>query len=78
MYVGFLKFAFLPCIVFLLVHKRRLKGKSHLHVRLLEALQTQENTKKTTPGKVLNFIEAFKEKKKGYLQLHILNPYHLL
>ena len=56
----------LSYLVFLIVQYRRLKGKSH-RVRLLEALQTPK--KKTTPGKFLNFIEAF-QRKKIYLQLN--------
>lgn len=67
MFVGFSKLAFLH--VAFLVHNRRLKEKSHL--RLLEALQTQEKHQKTTVSKVLKLINTLKREKKRYLQLNI-------
>lgn len=51
------------------LHNRRLKEKSHL--RLLEALQTQEKHQKTTVSKVLKLINTLKREKKRYLQLNI-------
>ena len=51
------------------LYNRRLKEKSHL--RLLEALQTQEKHQKTTVSKVLKLINTLKREKKRYLQLNI-------
>lgn len=55
------------------LYNRRLKEKSHL--RLLEALQTQEKHQKTTVSKVLKLINTLKREKKTifttqYFQMH--------
>ena len=73
MSVGSSKFAFRPCLS---ISTQQTVGRK-IALTAFEALQTQENTKKTQ-GKFLNFIEALQRKKKGYLEPNILNPYKLL
>lgn len=61
--------SFLSLSIQQFLYNRRLKEKSHL--RLLEALQTQEKHQKTTVSKVLKLINTLKREKKRYLQLNI-------